>query len=469
MRLSRLAAELLAEPESRFESCFEEIMKEASNQENKRDALLTATVVLSDILPFYKPTEGTENSKSSKAVKQTLAYENKLQAALKTLVKALKSSGEISGLCALLGGGNPLVLSWVGEQLIGAVVASAGRGDASANEALKKLFESDVELDTTKDVVKEIARERDPKKIEHLVKIVKFARSDLSRAVANSASLQAFQSEKMDEETAAEFRRDLLASSTDRDIAKLRKNEAAILADILVIFVKVIRSHHLYSYDALKVVLDGLKAKASQVNVELMVDIVKELQTLAKDFLLRPKASIEDNELGIMVANTIFSLVGGKEGRRGMVTDLANTIASDVIPRVSDQLALIDSSLLLELVTELSRCGDMGSQSSESSAKILFEALLIQPEASRGITNRLVQLYSRGGEALKANLDREEGGKPSLFWGLWLLGFHVDDVTLKSINHLQEFSNDFPRKKNKITNSESKESLNDYLLKWLSC
>ena len=152
-----------------------------------------------------------------------------------------------------------------------------------------------------------------------------------------------------------------------------------------------------------------------------------------------------------------------------MVTDLANTIASDVIPRVSDQLALIDSSLLLELVTELSRCGDMGSQSSESSAKILFEALLIQPEASRGITNRLVQLYSRGGEALKANLDREEGGKPSLFWGLWLLGFHVDDVTLKSINHLQEFSNDFPRKKNKITNSESKDSLNDYLLKWLSC
>ena len=58
VRLSSIADRILSAPEERFAEAFEEIMNEANSSDpmTRKDAILTATLVLTDILPNYKPT-----------------------------------------------------------------------------------------------------------------------------------------------------------------------------------------------------------------------------------------------------------------------------------------------------------------------------------------------------------------------------------------------------------------------------
>ena len=477
IRLSRIAESILSSPEERFEASFDEIMIEAKSEDAaiRRDALLTATVVLMDILPNYKPTslEGIKSDdKSSKVLKTLQAYEGKLQTAVKTLVKALKAANETRGLCSLLAAGNPLIQAVCGEQLVSGVVSAAARGDAIAQDSLIRVFNSDVELDATRDIVKVIAQEKDPKRLGQLLPLLQHSKTDLSLSIVGSASMQAFQPSKMDDAEAAEFRRDLLASSTERDLQKIRKNEAAVLADCVVVFVKIMRAHHLHEPRTLRAALEGLKKKAAQVNVELMVDIVRELNVLATNYLTKAKATVEDNELGLLMANTVFALVRGKHGK-GIVEDLTTTLSMNVIPKIADHLAVIDSQILIDFANEISKC-EVSNSCGESIGRIMFESLLVDGCSSRPISTRLVELYSKNGEEMKANLDREEGSvattKPSLFWSTWLMGHHTDDTTRGNAENLKDFSHDFQRKKRKLVNpgAEGKKELLSVLEHWIT-
>jgi len=474
IRLARIAESILSNPEERFEASFDEIMNEAKSQDaaTRKDALLTATLVLTDILPNYKPTslEGVRSDdKSSKALKSVQAYENKLQAALKQLVRALKTGNETKGLCLLLSASNPIIQAICGDQLVHAVLAAAARGDAVAKDCISRVFENDVDLDTTREVVKAIAAEKSPVRLAEMLCLLEQARTDLSLSIVGSASMHAFQPKKMDDAEAAEFRRDLLASSTERDMHRLKKNEAAILSDCVVVYVKIMRAHHLHTPKVLRAALLGLKKKAAQVNIELMVDIVKELNVLATVYLTKGKATVEDNELGLLMANTVFALVRGRHGK-GVVEDLTGTLTMSVIPKIADHLAVIDSSILIDFVNEISKC-EVSASACESVARIMFESIMLEGASSRPLSYRLIELYSKHGEEMKANLDRDETfSSPSLFWCTWLMGHHTDDITRVHSESMKDFSHDFQRKKRKINNtgSEGKRELTTVLEHWIT-
>ena len=432
----------------------------SNDQDVRKDALLTATLVLTDILPNYK-TADAEDAKSSVAVKNAQKYEKKLQEAVKLVVAKLKSAHLITGLISLLSTCNPLIQSAAGEQLIAAVVSAAARGEDEAKKALADIFQNDVDLEISSALVKEISREKDPKRLENLMESMRFARTDLSHSIVSSTAPHALA--KLEGDEAAEFRRDLLASSTEKDVARIKKHESAMLADVLVIYVKILRSHHLYSKETLRSVLHGMRRKATQLNIELMVDIVKELKDLANAYLLTEKGDIE---MGIVVANTVFAVVGGK---RSLVTDLAVSLTAEVLPKVVDQIACIDAEVLVDLATELGKFGD--AKVNEYTARILFEGLLIQGYPCRQIGTRLLNLFARSGEDLKSLLDREEGRaitKPSFFWCLWALEHHFDKHTSTCIQAISEYSHDLRKKKRKVTPpAANKDGLHAALSAWV--
>ena len=396
VKLAKLASAVLADPTLHLEPVFEEIFQVAKQAEARRDALLTAVVVLNDVLPAYRLSEGAE--KSSMRMKEAKGREAKTALIVKRLVKELKAADLSRGLVELYRCANPLVLQEAGDQLRDSLLSAVSKGNETAREGLVEALKNDVDLDETLSLVQKICCTKDPKKQKPLLVLLVAAKSEMSRFIvqASSSSLQGNDAELM-----AEFRKDLLVSSTEKDLQKIRKNEEKILTLLMSCYVKILRSHHLYR-EFLADVMAGLQKHALNVNIELMLEIVGELRKIF------PSKNVN---ISLAIVNTIFVLTQNK-----------NVLADTTVSMTRQLLASLVSSKFEEVKEEFGRFLPLvlktevvhNLQISENLVELLFSYLLdktrsleIDEVSLELLSTCLVNLFARGGEELKSLLDSD--------------------------------------------------------------
>jgi hypothetical protein len=409
IRIAQIGESLLSEPEKNFTTSFDELLEISAKKDHVRDqALLTAALVLSDILPNYRVGhEETQTSASGRGkarptnqvqstkYKSEQVYEEKLTKAVKTLVGKLKTRGLVKAMGLLLETGSPLVLGPCGEQLVDALVGAAFTGKVGAAEILKKFAESDVELELSVKLVRSITRQKIPKIPCALVGVLERVQTDQGlKAVGQGVGGL----DKLEDDM---LRRDLLVSSTQKDMTKIKNNEVIILREIITFCIKYVRMIKNGDPAVMCAVLRALRVHALHVNVELSREIVQELRVA---FLEKKKV----DQVMFEMFSTLLVLLKKLES----VSEAFSTtiFVGKMIPRLLDSVAKCPVDQLTFLATELTKLAPDGPlETQEQVAEFVFKAMTAHPDAGKVFAAQLFTLFARGKLDIRCELDK--GGK----------------------------------------------------------
>ncbi|CEL93775.1 unnamed protein product [Vitrella brassicaformis CCMP3155] len=306
LEIARVSNAILASPEKelpRLEVLFRLFHREKVPA-LKQVALVSIGLVLKDILPAYRvQMRGEEND--SKPGHQALSRAvEKLQTHEKTMVRFSQQFIDIlrhspppprtaASLVSELLTANPS-FNWT-DDLIDLCVKYAGKPDPPvqlpAIDALSWVMQHDPSLDLTASIVKAMGR---------LAKVGMSSstggkRSGLSKALLDAIARLDLRRKQMaaereshavgadDEGIDEDLRRDLMIGSVHGDLKRFRKNEALVLEQLFVLYLRVLRSPHMYPDEVVSGCLRGLGCHSHFINVELMNEIFTELKRLISE------------------------------------------------------------------------------------------------------------------------------------------------------------------------------------------
>uniref|UniRef100_A0A0G4HX47 Nucleolar complex-associated protein 3 N-terminal domain-containing protein n=1 Tax=Chromera velia CCMP2878 TaxID=1169474 RepID=A0A0G4HX47_9ALVE len=167
-------------------------------------------------------------------------------------------------------------------------------------------------------------------------------------------------------EVHAAVRSDLLLGSLHVDVQKLRKTEAAVLKEMLVAYVRVLRAPQVFDRDTLAAALRGLSKEASRVNVELLQEILGEIRRLLSPEAAQPPLVVL---MGVSATLGLLSGVG-----RGIQMD-AGWVLDAFGRALRSGLSFLSSSSLHRGGTEGGQAGGKGGGKGKD-GRVAQEALV---------------------------------------------------------------------------------------------
>eukprot|EP00392_Amoebophrya_sp_AT5.2_P016917 g17226.t1 len=173
----------------------------------------------------------------------------------------------------------------------------------------------------------------------------------------------------------AELDREMLESSfATKKKHDLQKVETEILGETIVIYLRVLRVHFLFSPAVLRAALSGLAKFATLVNVELLLEILQEVQGVLK--LALSKMDAESASLSL---SAVVKLLASPAGRNLALGDDLNWVATSVFEALPLFL-LCEERIRPEILhcvnLCISECPQVFSKANLSSCALLCEGLV---------------------------------------------------------------------------------------------
>jgi len=353
--IAQLAHSILGEPEENVDRLKEFLAFGKGDANRSGDtvvdhrirnlALLSATAVVIDILPSFvvvdSNQEGEEAQKLSKEHRNKLKRLQQLLSFYDELVSIMSKTKLIRGPSTILNSG--ICASRILDQkrlshIVSVVVSLAcSTGGSEAIESLKTRIQSDLtnntdNLEITRLIVQSICREKNPDRLNKLVPVLRRMRF---RIPANSSVSLNNEKIKLDKSLA----RDLALGRADYvDIAKLRKQEAAILADSVALFVRVLRASQQggqYSFETVRTCVEGISQHITSVNSDIGMELEKELFDMAKTMLTKKKDDVSDQSdgfLGAIALSSLLNISKGSKERQAVIADSIVSAAETLVP-----------------------------------------------------------------------------------------------------------------------------------------
>jgi len=421
--IAHLAHSILGEPEDNVERLKEFLAFGRTAKQGSPDvvvdprirslALLSATAVVIDILPSFvvvdSNQEADETQKLSKEhrgklkrLQQTLGFFDELLSVM-SKTKLIRGPSTIinSGICA------PRILDQKRLAHIVSVVISlaCSTGGSEAAESLQTRIKSDLmnntdNLEVTRLIVQSICREKNPDRLDKLVPIIRNMRF---RIPSNSTPDLKKNNSKLDKNLV----RDLALGRADYlDIPKLKKQEAAILADSVALFVRVLRASQSgtrYSFDTIRTCVEGISQHIASVNSDIGIELEKELFDMAKTMLTKKKEDScehSDGLLGAIALSSLLNISKGSKERQAMLADSIVSAAETLVPVALSKLTAAggDDDCLTDLCKgAIAVASQWGSDRCMLSiARALVNSLCMRfSDRSKLIVDLIVHLASR--------------------------------------------------------------------------
>jgi hypothetical protein len=458
VKLSKIAASLQSSCEqitaTQLDASFSELFDSARSL--PRESLLTGVIILTDLIPNFHISIQSNSNQHSKEHKNQLKYEESLKANLKKLITELKKHQLSEGLCKLLETNSPLIAELNG-QIISSLLSSAVKNEKAGNlsviKRIGKVLETDLELDLSYQVCKTISSQKDPKKLKHLLVLFESINTRVSEQQSGAGEkhkgLKMKANSAEDKEVLMELKRDLMASTNAKDIKKIQKNEAAILGEVLACVIRVMQSPHLYPIGTLISVMKSLERHSMNVNVELMLEIAKEIKTFTEGWLFKKKAM--DREVLDLMFTSISCLLGllnNRDAKVLSVVDVSSTLikqALEIGNRVKD-VAFGELEILEVFVQRIIKSNFIDSF---TNSKLLVSFLFAAVESGKvntPVTDMLVSLFARGGEQMKSQLDAD-----GCFYDSFSLLMRSSNPPLTSLaQQLGKFTENYSIKRRKL-------------------
>ncbi|KAF4670724.1 hypothetical protein FOL47_001873 [Perkinsus chesapeaki] len=437
-----------------------------------RRAVLTGVAIIIDIIPGYKSTAvGVQsNKKISKQAEEILNYDTKLVEAYQGLLTRLKTMKETRGMCALMRCSSLWSFNHF-DRLLSMVISTGASGNQTAIQTLAEVLKEDeaVEL-ATKNIVIMIGRLKSPQQLLHVAPLLRLARTDTSSNIVEEHKSVSVRFASGEEDN--DINRDLDAGFAGLNKERVRKAEAVVLAEVLVVYLRVLRTAHLYPKEVVIACLKGIGEKANTANLELVIEIAHELRDFFTEQL--QNAANGNENAPLLAAHAALALLklagssagkaigevirddddGGKKAHTPVQGALATCLES--LPKLLR--LLLSQEDATDLLEELCR-GVMGVDATLGGsknaapwmAKAMGEALVTAP-FGRKPAHTLLEILTKFG-SVRGCLD-EEGmivgldytHPVCLYWTVVAARYHYDPECSKVIvPQLERFSRDLDR------------------------
>lgn len=389
VQIAHLANVLLGEPENNLEkfSGFFEMGMDANQVVDTRIralALLSATAVLIDILPSLVTPEGQQDEEENQVSKDQRHKVKQSSQALSfydQLVTKLNKAKLVRGPSALLNS-SICSKSCLDDRriahLVSVMVSLActpgpiGKQAAEAlrTRVLKDLRDNSDNLLVVKLITQSICKEKQPERLNALIPII--------GAMRFSTPFEQGGAQVADKQLA----RDLaLGQSSGIDKKKWSQNQGSILSDSMALFVKVLRAVHstngIYSFESLKVCIEGVGGQTGHVNADLAIELEVELLELAKYYLITKRMSSETFEegglLGTIALSALLNISKGSKERQSVLSNSVISAVELLVPAALNRLITTSSSTIATgtIITDLCK-GALGVASQWGSDRCLL-------------------------------------------------------------------------------------------------
>lgn len=198
------------------------------------------------------------------------------------------------------------------EKLISNVVKGATHKDERIRKvcsaALRDVVEFDKNLESSRDIVKEMglimkayahAKSKGQGSMQgitaemlDILQTIKLGQAE--RVMREDAEIQGIEDDAL--------RAELEQGSINASVKDLKKYEVTIMTEIFVLYLRVFRCQHLQDRDRMVSMLEGLGKRASEVNLELMMELLDECRNVV---------SHVDVKLACMAIRCCFQLLAG--------------------------------------------------------------------------------------------------------------------------------------------------------------
>lgn len=303
--VAEVADQISAQPESKIElfDVFFELHTKSEDPRTRLLSLITAVAVFKDLVPGYKIREPNEAEKLTQRSKETLnieQYELSLLKMYKKLLPLLEialkrhTSAVAPAMAQLVKAAHDFNYK---QRLLGIAVRHANGPHTAARETLceglREAVVADQRLETSREIVVAIGRlaqgaaaatwKGGDKGNDGIVK-TRGLRKELFEVLLHLKLGRSEAAELNDaaENSDDEMQKDLAEGSIRPGAAHLRKAEAEVLTEIFVVYLRILRQRHLHPRETLAAVLVGLARWGSQVNLELISEIINELREVVQ-------------------------------------------------------------------------------------------------------------------------------------------------------------------------------------------
>ncbi len=387
VQIAHLANLLLGEPENnvdRFAGFFEFGITDNQVVDSRIRglSLLSATAVLIDILPSLVLPEGGQDeddktSLVSKDQRSKVKHSGQILSLYDQLVSKLSKAKLVRGPSALLNS-SVCTRSCLDDRRISSLVSMmvsfaclpgpAGREAVLAlrTRISKDLRDNSDNLQIVKFIVQSICKEKQPERLNALIPIIGSMRFTTPFDVSVS--------QVVDKQLA----RDLaLGQSSGVDKKKWAQNQGSILSDSMALFVRVLRSVHstngIYSFESLKVCIEGVGGQTGHVNADLAVELEFELLELAKYYLITKRLSdcSDDGLLGTIALSALLNISKGSKERQSVLSNSVISAVELLVPAALIRLITSSSTTNGPIITDLCK-GALGVASQWGSDRCLL-------------------------------------------------------------------------------------------------
>lgn len=361
--IAHLAHSILGEPEDNLDKLkeflsFGRVQKEGIGEvvvdpRIRTLALLSATAVVIDVLPSFIVVDSNQDDDSQLLSKEQRGKLKRLQQVLNfydELVAVMSKTKLVRGPSTLLNSG--ICATRILDQkrlshLVSIVVSLACvAGGAEAVESLRTRIQTDLmnntdNLEITRLIVQSICKEKNPDRLDKLMPVLSNMRFRIP--THSSLDMKKENNLKIDKSLA----RDLALGRGDYvDIPKLKKQEAAILSDIVAQFVRILRASQTgtkYSFETVRTCVEGVSHHITSVNSDLGMDLEKELFDMSKTMLTKKKEEVSEHSDGLLGAITLSALLNiskGSKERQAVLADSIVSAAETLVPLALTKLTI---------------------------------------------------------------------------------------------------------------------------------
>jgi len=303
--LSKTVEKILSLPEKNLEPYFPAFFKiqDALDGVGSDCALLSAVGVISDLLPGTKIGDQShlEGVKLSFKVELSKKYDKCiLQLYSETLTRlnaAVKRNPQRFSPALAALGRTAFHFNHRKKLLTAVTTAAAVNQDKDCLASLKHILQHDSSLEASLEIVQALGfLARGKSKLSpDVIDVLLILRLDRSE----EAKLH---EEEGDEELLKEMQEAQIRHSSKH----LKKIEVTLLTEIIVIFLRVLRTKQLHSSEVIAACLRGLANKALLVNIELLVEILEELRIVIEEALAQ-----HDSHVSLLGIQCAFALLQG--------------------------------------------------------------------------------------------------------------------------------------------------------------
>mmetsp|Transcript_44568 Transcript_44568/g.102918 ORF Transcript_44568/g.102918 Transcript_44568/m.102918 type:complete len:714 (+) Transcript_44568:41-2182(+) len=330
--LASAAERISAEPEKQLElfEVFFELYQRGVDDRTKQLAILSAMVVIKDLIPGYRIREPTAAEKAMRRSKDVLAVETYEVTLLQTYKRLLpfveaelkaRPESTVPALSALVRVAYDFNYR---QRLLANAVRYANCAIQAVRkvivQALAEMVEVDTRLEATREVVLAIgrmaqsaaaaSRHGNTWAAKGAGDGVKGFHKDLFQILLSirfgkAADVAARTRDTM-EETDADVKRGLQEASISQSAEHMQKAEAELLTEIFVVYLRILRQRHLHNSESIGTVLTGLARWSHQVNLELVLEIIQELKGVVQEALGQ-----NDEKVAMQALHCTFIMLSG--------------------------------------------------------------------------------------------------------------------------------------------------------------